>query len=434
MTAPSLLLISTDLSLRQTVRGIVESTADLRLEVLAKVEEAFPRLKQGEATLVVIHLPEDGDLSRVCDLLRTATAAKVPAATLVVSDRHHASHALTLLRLGVADYLPRPLDLVRLGYLVDMLTLRARYAARNAPPADEGVEVLGETNPFLYVRSATLGNQMEQVLRVAPQATTVLLGGETGTGKTRLARLIHERSGRQDQPFLVMNCAALSGNLIESELFGHVKGAFTGADRDRVGKLTDAGRGTLLLDEIDSLPLGLQAKLLRALEERAFEPVGSNRTQQFQARLLVASNRVLEEEVAAGRFRADLFYRLNVVGFYLPPLRERKELIRPMVERFIAEFATRNGRNIQGITGRALRALQAVTAPVGEGTLARTKQDAEAIRITQALQRNNNNRLRAAAELGISRMTLYKKMNRYGLMAAPAHSHLANPGQEASFT
>src|SRR5262249_3613003 len=151
----------------------------------------------------------------------------------------------------------------------------------------------------------------------------ILLGGETGTGKTRLAGLIHRLSPRRDRPFLTINCGALSATLIESEMFGHVKGAFTGADANRVGKFTAAGRGTLFLDEIDALPPSLQAKLLRAVEERVFEPVGSNKTESLHARLIVASNRPLEQELTAGRFRADLFYRLNVVAFTLPPLRER---------------------------------------------------------------------------------------------------------------
>src|SRR5262249_31187183 len=146
---------------------------------------------------------------------------------------------------------------------------------------------------------------------------------ETGTGKTRLARLIHEFSHRRDQPFLAINCGAVAASLIESEMFGHVRGAFTGADRDCHGKFTTAGSGTLLLDDIDALPLAVQPKLLRAMEERSFEPVGSNSSLPVAARLIAASNRVLEQEVEAGRFRADLYYRLNAITLSLPPLREQ---------------------------------------------------------------------------------------------------------------
>jgi DNA-binding NtrC family response regulator len=305
---------------------------------------------------------------------------------------------------------------------------------------------------------------------VAPQNTTVLLCGETGTGKTCLARVIHELSPRRDKPFLVVNCGMLSANLIESELFGHVKGAFTGADRDRSGKFSEVGEGTLLLDEIDALPLSLQAKLLRVLEERVFEPVGSNRTYAMKARLIVASNRDLDLDVANRRFRADLYYRLNVVSFALPPLRERRDIIAPLVERFRADFAAHNDRPIKGISDEAQTALQqydwpgnirelrnvveravalcagplieiedlperlrgsatkaggavAVTAQTDSGhsstgTLADAKNEAEYQRIVAALQRHNNNRLRAAAELGISRMTLYKKLHYFGLVGA----------------
>jgi two-component system response regulator HydG len=198
----------------------------------------------------------------------------------------------------------------------------------------------------------------EQVRRVAPQDTTLLLLGETGTGKTRLARRIHELSPRCNDPFLVVDCGALSPSLTESELFGHVKGAFTGADRTRPGKLAAVGRGTLVLDEVNSLPLTLQVKLLRAVEERVFEPIGCNQTQQLRARLIVVSNTPLDQEVEAGRFRADLYYRLNVVAFYLPPLRDRPTAIVPLARHFLGELVARNRPDVTGITAAALAALE----------------------------------------------------------------------------
>jgi two-component system response regulator HydG len=464
MPVSTVLLISPDASLIDSVAGIIPAISDLRLEVLADVAAATKRLDEGAAAVVLAHLPGDDDSEGVRRLLQAATARALPVPVVVVADRYHAAQALTLLRRGVVDYLGRPLDLNRLSYLLDMLTLRLRYEGRTAAAAvEEGLEVLGGTQPFLYARSSALGLMMKQVVRVAPQETTVLLGGETGTGKTRLARLIHDLSARREQPFLVVNCAALAANLIESEMFGHVRGAFTGADRDRPGKFTEVGGGTLLLDEIDALPVALQAKLLRAVEERVFEPVGSNRSVPMRARLIVASNRSLEQEVAAGHFRSDLYYRLNVVTFCLPPLREQPAVIGGMIDRFIAEFASRNGCGVRGITADARQALQtyswpgnvrelrnvieravalcpgevihpgdlpaavraAVPAslshaavPVAQDTLVRAKEQAESTRIIQALQKHKNNRLRAAAELGISRMTLYKKLYRYGLLPA----------------
>jgi transcriptional regulator with PAS, ATPase and Fis domain len=319
--------------------------------------------------------------------------------------------------------------------------------------------------PFLDAFPEEFRQLREQLLRVVPQDTTLLLTGETGTGKTRLARALHELSPRREEPFLIVDCGALSVSLIESELFGHVRGAFTGADRDRPGKLAAAGKGTLLLDEINALPLPLQAKLLRAVDERVFEPVGANKVQPLRARLIAASNAPLEHEVNAARFRADLFYRLNVVSFYLPPLRERRSVVAGLARKFLEDFAARNRPDLQGITDEVLSALEnhhwpgnvrelrnvveraaalcqgpellvsdlpesllcQASKPAAAGgppapdldsgtrTLAETKAEAEVLRITEVLRKNNNNRLRAAAELGISRMGLYKKLHKYRL-------------------
>ncbi len=470
--ATTLLLSSTDASLIEAVGGVVRSIGKLQLRVLAGIEEVVAALPQEAAALVLVHVAAGKGIGDAAALLSVVTAAKLPIATLVLSDHHQAEDALALLRLGAADYLSRPLDLSRLAYLIDILTVRARHAQPAPDLASDlrAVQVLGEQDPFLYLPSAGMGQLMEQIQRVAPQDTTILLHGETGTGKTRLARLIHELSPRRHEPFLVVDCGSLSPSLIASEMFGHVRGAFTGADRDRSGKFTDAGRGTLLLDEIDALPLTLQTTLLRAVDQRVFEPVGSNKSLLLQARLITATNRALDREVAAGRFRSDLYYRLNVVSFYLPPLRERRELIPPLVQKCVAEFAARNGREISAIAAEAVQALQAyhwpgnvrelrnvieravalcprteilledladpirqvhsrgelrrARAPIGLpamaslSTLAQTKEEAELTRITAALQKHRNNRLRAAAELGISRMTLYKKLHKYGLMQA----------------
>src|SRR5205085_4570693 len=197
-------------------------------------------------------------------------------------------------------------------------SLAPSFAEPEAGDEDSGTEDRGQPltaeddcfDPFLDAFPPEFRLFREQLRRVVPQETTLLLTGETGTGKTRLARLVHELSPRRAEPFLVVDCGALSASLIESEMFGHVKGAFTGADRDRPGKFAAAAGGTLLLDEINSLPLQLQAKLLRVVDERVFEPVGSNRPQPVRARLIAACNVPLEQEVAAGRFRPDLFYRL----------------------------------------------------------------------------------------------------------------------------
>jgi DNA-binding NtrC family response regulator len=198
----------------------------------------------------------------------------------------------------------------------------------------------------------------KQIRRVAPQDTTLLFTGETGTGKTRVARMVHDLSPRRNQPFLVVDCGALSPSLIESEIFGHVRGAFTDAVRNRAGKLAAAGGGTLLLDEVNSLPLTSQAKLLRAVDDRIFEPVGSNKAHPLRARLIAVSNVPLDREVAAARFRSDLYYRLNIVGFFLPPLRDLRAAIAPLAAQFAAEFAARNRPDVRGLAPAATQALE----------------------------------------------------------------------------
>jgi DNA-binding NtrC family response regulator len=223
--------------------------------------------------------------------------------------------------------------------------------SENGTPA--AVDILSELRqtPSLVPLADRLG-------LAAAYDATVLLTGETGTGKTHLARLIHESSPRRGQPLLVVSCGALSPGVIRSELCGHVRGAFTGADRARVGKFGAAGSGTLLLDEIDALSLETQAGLLRVIETGEFEPLGSNDTQLCQARILAASNWDLEEAVVRGKFRQDLYYRLNVLSFHLSPLRERRQDIEALARGMVAHFAHKFGKSLSAISPDALVALQ----------------------------------------------------------------------------
>jgi transcriptional regulator with PAS, ATPase and Fis domain len=215
--------------------------------------------------------------------------------------------------------------------------------------------LLGQTPSLLLL--------LERLLVAAAHDVTVLLTGETGTGKTYLARLIHECSPRHRHPFLMIPCGALAANLLQSELFGHARGAFSGARHCKVGKLEAAGRGTALLDEIDALEPEQQANLLRVVHTGEFEPVGSNETRQCKARLIVASNVDLEGAVRQGMFREDLYYRLNVFPLHLPPLRERVEDIAPLALGMIARFATRFHKELGGIHPDALAALEAYPWP-----------------------------------------------------------------------
>jgi transcriptional regulator with PAS, ATPase and Fis domain len=315
----------------------------------------------------------------------------------------------------------------------------------------------------LLAQTPSLVPLVERIAIAAVHDVTVLLTGETGTGKTHLARLMHDCSPRKAEPFLVVPCGAQPPNLIESAFFGHVRGAFTGADRNKIGKFEAAGNGTLLLDEIDTLGLEQQAGLLRVIETGEFEPVGSNETKRCTARIIVASNWDLEGAVQQGKFRQDLFYRLNVISFHLPPLRERVQDIAPLIRNLTARFAARFHKELFDVSMQAMDALEAFPWPgnirqlenivqqavlVSNGpmlqfehlpqqvrehrpaardqadvakpdSLLRNRELIERNVIQRALANNGYSRARAASALGISRVTLYKKMKKYGLMNAP---------------
>src|SRR5579884_1514540 len=462
MFATTLLLISHDHNLVRTIRSICGSIPQLKLKTCGEPELARPHLRRGGVALILIHLVKGQTDESITTLLHTLKTKLCNCAVVVLANDRDEARTNSLLRAGVADCLDVPLDINRLTQLVDSLTLRTHLAAPDTVADSDEAGELAETFP------QGPSELIDQLRRVAAQDTTVMLTGETGTGKSRLARLIHQSSPRRDLPFQVVDCGALAPALIESTLFGHVRGAFTGADCDRAGKLASVGRATLLLDEINLLPAASQCKLLRAVDERVFEPVGSDRSQPVQARLIAASNVPLEREVAAGRFRADLYYRLNVVGFCLPPLRENPQRIAPLVSKFVSELSAQNRPDIRGISTKALRALEkygwpgnirelqnvveravalsagpkvqlddlpetirhhsgvsaaatqrskaiAPTGPFSSGTLDQTTEAAEIQCIILALKKHNSNRSRAAADLGISRMGLYKKLRRYGL-------------------
>ncbi len=313
----------------------------------------------------------------------------------------------------------------------------------------------------LINHTPSLTAMVEQLCIAAAHDVTVLIEGETGTGKTFLAKLIHDCSARKPHRFLVVACGTLSGNLIASEFFGHAKGSFTGAEGAKVGKFAAAGEGSILLDEIDTLGLEHQANLLRVIETGEFEPVGSNETQVSKARIIAATNWNLADAVERGTFRRDLYYRLHVISFHLPPLRHRPEDIGPLVRGMVARYATKFGKKLFGICPEALRALesfpwpgnirqlenvlqQAVLVSAGNelklhhlapliharaeaptaaqpapgsfgGTLKQSRESTERSNILRALEKAGQSRTRAAQLLGVSRVTLYKKMKKYGL-------------------
>ncbi|HXH06336.1 MAG TPA: sigma-54 dependent transcriptional regulator [Vicinamibacterales bacterium] len=282
----------------------------------------------------------------------------------VVMITAHASieHAIEAVRLyRNLDYLQKPFEvdelLAKVARAVDDLRLRRHHRYLLTEQAEE----------FNHYGIVGRSRKIQEVIRtielVAQSRSTVLITGETGTGKELVARAIHDRSAQREMPLIKVSCAAIPETLLESELFGHVKGAFTGAVATKKGKFALADGGSIFLDEIGTMSPPLQAKLLRVLQEREFEPLGSERSQKVDVRVIAATNRDLRQLVAEGKFQEDLYYRLNVIPIALPPLRERREDIPLLVEHFIAKHAQRAGRRIEGIEPEALAALQAYDWP-----------------------------------------------------------------------
>ena len=303
----------------------------------------------------------------------------------------------------------------------------------------------------LVLKSPAMGRVLDMARRVAQVDSTVLLTGESGVGKERVARFIHAESTRTGGPFVAINCGAVPENLLESELFGHVKGSFTGATQDRVGLFEEANGGTLLLDEIGDVSPAMQVKLLRALQERQIRRVGENRNRTVNARVLAATNRNLIDEIHAARFREDLYYRLRVIEIAIPPLRERREDILPLARSFLTATARRTERNVNGFTPAAAHQLLRYTWPgnvrelenaveravvlarrnridvddlpsevglvVPDAVVAtdvRPLADVERDYIRSVLRAVGGNRAQAATKLGIGEATLYRKIKQYG--------------------
>ena len=290
-----------------------------------------------------------------------AAKARDPSTEVILITAHSTvENAIEAMRSGAYDFVTKPFSPKEMTALVTkalekhaLVTENLRLKARVSHLGDHAV--IG--------RSAAMRNVMDLVSRIADAKTTVLITGESGTGKERIARAIHDGSDRRDKPFLVVNCGALPEALMESELFGHEKGAFTGASAKHRGLFQEANGGTLLLDEVGELPSNLQVKLLRVLQEKTVRPVGSAQEHAIDVRVLAATNRDVESEVKTGSFRQDLYYRLNVIRIELPPLRERREDIALLAERFVQHFSEEMGKEVTGFTADAQRAVENYAYP-----------------------------------------------------------------------
>jgi len=309
-----------------------------------------------DVVLLDLHLPDQPGLE-VCRAIR-ALDARIPV--IFITTANTAEAAIEAAKHGAFDYLHKPLDLQQLRRVVaealEVVGMRMQAGLVEAPPqpvADGAM--LGASPKMLDIYKA--------IGRVAAQDVTVLITGESGTGKELVARAIHHHSTRSKAPFLALNCAAIPENLLESELFGHERGAFTGADRRRVGKFEQCTGGTVLLDEIGDMPMTLQAKILRLLQDQTFERLGGNETVRTDVRLIAATHRDLLVRAAEDKFRPDLYYRLGVFTIHLPPLRERSEDLELLVQHYLRRFSAELGREVREIAPEALARLRAYHWP-----------------------------------------------------------------------
>ncbi|HEC91625.1 MAG TPA: sigma-54-dependent Fis family transcriptional regulator, partial [Candidatus Atribacteria bacterium] len=352
------------------------------------------------------------------------------------------AEAVEAMKLGALDYLIKPFDIEELKIIVKRAIKQYELKVENIYYREEEEkrfnfeEIIGKSN--------SINRVLEMIKNVASTPATVLITGESGTGKELIARAIHKNSLRKDGPFVVVNCAAFSLNLLESELFGHEKGAFTGAISRRIGRFEMADGGTIFLDEIGEMDLSIQTKLLRVLQEKEFERVGSSKTIKVDARILTATNKDLKREVKEGRFREDLFYRINVFNIDVPPLRERKEDIPLLVEHFINKYNKILNKRVKKVSAKAMDFLIDYNYPnirelenIIERSIIMAKdeiidenyfyfieqerkfekkgtlKDVEKELIIKYLIQNKGNRTKTAESLGISRRSLQNKIKEY---------------------
>ena len=388
------------------------------------------------------------------DLCRNLTENRPNTPVIVITAFGNMSSAIAAIRAGAYDFINKPIDMAQLAHVIDRavqhrhLREEVKRLRQVASASNSGMGGLGgESRAMLKV--------YDLIRRVASTDTTVLLSGESGTGKELVARALHTESARAAQPFVAINCAAVPGSLLESELFGHVKGAFTDAKATRKGMFEQASGGTLLLDEIGEMPLEMQPKLLRVLQERQVRPVGGNVVVPVDARIIAATNRDLESEVEEQRFREDLYYRLNVVQIHVPPLRARGNDVLLLAQHFVRKFAERMGKGVTGISSEAAKKLVEYDWPGNVRQLENSMERAvtltrfeqltvedlperisryESSRMTIAdvdsehmltldqlekryiervLKAAQGNKTQAAKLLGVDRRTLYRKLERY---------------------
>lgn len=351
---PRLLVIDDESAVGYSFRRLFAHDG-VDVETAETAAEGLKRAAAGEYDVIYldVQLPDRSGLEVFADLRELDPKRPV----IFITAHGTADTAIEAMKQGAFDYLVKPLDVERLTQVNERALAAAQFMHVPALlPTDPRADRIIGRSPVMQEMSKAIG-------RIAPQDVNVLILGETGAGKELVARAIYHHSRRADKPFLAINCAAIPENLLESELFGHEEGAFTGASRRRVGKFEQCAGGTLFLDEIGDMAIPLQSKLLRVLQEHEFEPVGGNRVVKTHVRVLAATNRDLEKDMADNRFRKDLFFRLRDVSITVPSLRQRREDISELAHHFLFTFGREMGRDVRGFAPKALDALVAADWP-----------------------------------------------------------------------
>ena len=415
------------------------------VEKAANGKEGLSKIEKGGIDLVITDLRMDGIPGE--EVVRRVTTEHPGIPIIVLTGHGSIEDATAAIKAGAYDFLTKPLDLDHLNHIVKN-ALKGREQQKIITELQEKIKNGGNSASDMIGKSAELNKVKELISKAAPSKANVLITGESGVGKELVAKSIHEQSPRKDKPFVIVHCAALSETLLESELFGYEKGAFTGADTQHKGRFEVADGGTIFLDEIGEINQATQIKLLRVIQEKSFERVGGTQSINVDVRIVAATNRNLEEEVHAGHFREDLFYRLNVVRIPMPPLRERKDDIPLLLHAFLREFNIENEKNITGFDNRAKSAIlkyswpgnirelkncvesavvmctgdeikiedlpasvrekgeeKSITIPIGMSL-----DEAEMVIIQENLAACNGNKSKCAEILGIGRKTLHRKL------------------------
>jgi two-component system nitrogen regulation response regulator NtrX len=462
---PTILIVDDEPGVRSSLAGVLGDEG-YAVETVASGEACLDRLTRGPVDLIVLDvwLPGMDGLAT----LERLRERQVDSQVVLISGHGNIESAVRAIKLGAFDFVEKPLSLEKTVLVVRNALRQRRLEAENQAlraRVDRTQTMVGESHAMRQLR--------EQVAMAAPTNGRVLIYGENGTGKELVARTIHGLSRRRTATFVEVNCAAIPEELIESELFGHVRGAFTGAVADRRGKFELADSGTLFLDEIADMSLKTQAKVLRVLQEQTLEPVGGTSRIRVDVRVLAATNKDLQTEIRAGRFREDLYFRLSVIPIFVPPLRERREDILPLAEHFMAQFAREYGRRLKTLASGATAILQQYHWPgnvrelrnvlerlvimvpgdsitAGDlsfldptGLTRRELADVAALRLTlheardrferdlilRTLGDQQGNMSRTAEVLGVERSNLYRKMRAFGI--APTRRPDLEDEQEA---